>query len=481
MSRLMSLLAALAVFVLTVPAFAGGFGFPGNGTKSAARGGAYMLSVTGPEALQFNPAALSRLDGHQVTLNSNLHFFSAEFDRAGNATYSEKPSYDGDPIDNEPVETEFGAFPAPSLYLSSDLGLNDFAIAIGAYGPNAVGHRKWPKDGPQRFLLIESEVLEIYYSLGAGYHWNGLRIGGVFQMAHMLAKFQTVTSSALGTPDENPKDDAVTSLDVTDLKPTGQLALSYDVNRSLSFGAVYKFGIKFVAEGTVETEFNPEGTAAQANARLADDKAKFHVNEPDTLRLAARYAHLDGEREIFDVELVFGYERWSVLDEFKIETPGPIILELGGEVEIPLKTTTIQHQWEDTYSLRLGGDINLDEMLSVRLGGWYETAASKSAYSNLDFIAHDRYGLGLGATVYAGDFDIDFGYMAVFYADRNVDDGALPVLSPLLDDQSNNPIVNNGEYSAFNHVASIGFTYRYDGARNAYTPRVSGNTASTEE
>ena len=478
MTRLISVAAAVIALVAAAPAWAGGFNFPGNGTKSAARGGAYMLSVTGPEALQFNPALLSRLDGHQVTVNTNLHLLSATFDRAGTAPYSEKPSFDGDPIEYGAIENEALLFPAPSLYLSSDFGLEDLVFAIGAYGPNAVGARKYPVDGPQRFLLIESEVLEIYYSAAVGYNFNGLRIGGTFQLSQLLAKFTTVTSSSLGTPDENPNDDAITALEVTDFKPTGLIGVAYDVDRSLSFGALYQFPVDWVAEGTVDTMFDPNGLAGKSpadggvGARLTDDSATFKVSEPDVFTLAARYAHLDGERELFDVELEATYERWSVLENYEIIAPGPVEIQLGQPTPLDLATTFIPHNWQDTWSVRLGGDVNLDEMLTVRAGGFYETAASKSAYTNIDFFAQERFGLGLGASIYAGDFDIDVGYMAVFFADREVGDGELRVLSPLVADNSNSPVANNGTYEAFNNVFSVGFTYRYGATRNAYTPRV---------
>jgi long-subunit fatty acid transport protein len=456
-----SCLITLAVLLLTSSsALAGGFSFPGNGTKSAARAGAYMLSVTGPEALQFNPALLSGLDGFQVTLNLNLHLLQAEFDRAGNAPYD-------DTIEYGPVDNEQFLFPAPMLFVSTDLGLDDFALAAGVFGPNAVGAKRWPADGPQRFLLVESEVLEIYYSLAAGYNIEGLRFGATFQFVHLLSKFTSVTAGLL--TNEDPKEDISTTLELTDLQPTGKIGVAYDLSRSLSVGVVYKLPVNFKSEGTVKASFHPEGTASLAGAELQDDSATFKVSEADALYLSTRYAHLDGDQEIFDLELMVTYEGWNRLNDFEISSPGPVTI-FGAD--IPLNDNIIPHQWKDTYGVRLGGDFNVAESLTLRAGGFFETAASDEAYSNIDFLAHERIGLGAGATVYAGPFDIDLGYLAVFYSDRETTDGDVRLLTPLGKNTGNNTVVNNGTYSAFNNVFTVGFTYRYDGERNAYTPRV---------
>jgi long-chain fatty acid transport protein len=435
-------------------AHANGFTFPENGSKAVARGGAYGMNPAGPEALYFNPALLSKLKGYRLTLDLNLVNMNNTFQRAPE-TKQDGTVVTFDEVSDDPDAQPFlGVFPAPMLFASADFGLEDFTFALGAYGPSAFGTNAYPEDGPQRYMLIRSDLLQIYYSGAAAYQWNGLRVGATFQMAHLMTKIKTVSSSTpAGSGNEDPKDDSIAELDVTDLQPTGILGISYDISPALTVGLSYKLPAKFKMSGPATITFGENAAFLNLKAKEGAD-ATFETDEADVFRLGARYAHLDGAQELFDVELTATYERWSRLERFRFQLP-PLEGETPGE--IPLDPVVLPKEWEDTFSVRLGGGAQLTPWLRGNLGVFYESGASPTSTTHLDFLAFDRFGGGLGATFLLGDFDVDVAYAYFQGADRTVTDGKVKLIAPL--DAAGDKVVNNGDYSSHLHLFSFGFTY----------------------
>jgi long-chain fatty acid transport protein len=452
-------------------AWAGGFTFPENGTRAVGRGGAYGLGGVGPEVLAFNPAMLSRLRGHQLTLDLNLIDMNTSFVRAPEGEGEDRVVYPE--VNNDAEELPAGFFPAPMLFFSSDLGLEDFTLAAGVYGPSAYGHNIYPEGGPQRFVLIESRLLQVYYSLAAAYHWEGLRVGGVFQLSTLSINLRTTASNGAtvtAVDSENPTNDAYTRIKVTDLQPTGIVGVAYDISPSWTVGLSYKLPISWEGTGEAEVEFANEAFGMVTS--LDDGEATFKTTEADVLRGGVRYAHLECGEEIFDLELTATWEFWSRQESFQITLPD-LVLDFGGDpIRTPVEPITVPKRWEDTLSLRLGGDWNLTPWLGVRAGGFYESATVPEATTHMDFFAYSRFGGGLGATILlGGGAELDLGYLYFATEEREVDEGELKIIAPLAGGEGAKA-VNNGRYSADLHLLSVGLTWRFGGPeRDLRAPR----------
>jgi long-subunit fatty acid transport protein len=133
---------------------------------------------------------------------------------------------------------------------------------------------------------------------------------------------------------------------------------------------------------------------------------------------------------------------------------------------------TVPKRWEDTLSLRLGGDWNLTPWLGVRAGGFYESATVPEATTHMDFFAYSRFGGGLGATILlGGGAELDLGYLYFATEEREVDEGELKIIAPLAGGEGAKA-VNNGRYSADLHLLSVGLTWRFGGPeRDLRAPR----------
>lgn len=470
----LGVLLVVGISLACATAAAGGYTFPENGSKAVGRGGAYGLGGVGPEALYFNPALLSRLRGYQLTLDLNLVNQSASFQRAPEGEGEDRVTFPE--VSNQKGDLPCcSSFLAPMFFASADFGLKDFTAAIGIYGPSAYGTNVYPMDGPQRFVLIESNLLQVYYSLAAAYHWQGLRVGGTLQLTHLTVDLTTTASgafSARAADDEDPSQDIYTTLEVSDVQPTGIVGVAYDISPALSVGLSYKLPVSFEQTGTAKLQINNEALAEVTS--LDDGEAVFRTNEADVLRGGVRYAYIDAlSREIFDVELTGTYEFWSRQDQFEIELPDLVLsFNPNNPTYVPIETLEVPKKWKDSWSLRLGGDFNAAPWLSVRLGGFYESSPIPESTTHMDFFSFDRWGGALGATVLLGDVELDLGYLYLLNETRRVDNGELRIIAPQAGGQGDK-VVNNGTYDADIHLLSLGLTWRFGaGERNLQTPRV---------
>ena len=149
--------ASVLSFVLAAPAHAGGFEIPDNGVFALGRGGAFLVRADDPTALMWNPGALVKLKGTHLLYDHALVFDHSRFTRAA-TDLPEGRDYGFDPL--APVENDDTLFAlGGALILATDLGLADWAFAVGFYGPSAHGAKSFPTEGGQRYLLTSLEAL----------------------------------------------------------------------------------------------------------------------------------------------------------------------------------------------------------------------------------------------------------------------------------------------------------------------------------
>ena len=162
------------------------------------------------------------------------------------------------------------------------------------------------------------------------------------------------------------------------------------------------------AEGTMEVD---EPTLVTDDIRVT-----LPLTLPATLRGGVRYIHETDDREWFDLELMAQWENWSVIDAYDVQVEGRIS---GQEIE----DLHLAKAWRDTVSVRLGGDVHvIPEHLTVRAGGYFESAASPEAFSHLDFPSFMRGGLGAGLTAGGRGVYGTLGFLHVFQEARQVDE-----------------------------------------------------------
>ena len=502
----MFLLPVVFLAVAAVPAtvLAAGFEFGPQGVHAVGRGGAFVVGADDPSAIWWNPARLALMRGTRLMYNHTLSDMNLSFDRApaqkyavdgkGNviidaATGLPKAFVRADGTD-EPPQTYptskqlMGWFPlGMSLGLTSDFGLKDWGFGIGLSGPSAYGtvaYANQANDGSAddptltsatRYSVVNMDALIAYLSVAAAYkykEWFG--IGATFQYVAVPSVKYTLDVVGPGkVKDQNDPSknlaDLQANVNVSDWVgftgivgawvrplPSLELALSARVSP-----------IKVRATGTTDI-LRPPGIMGGSQTKLGSVSAKMSFDYPVDVKVGARYRHMKGDLEVFDIEADFVWEQWSAMDAFRTNFGGQSVSMSGSNVV--LKDITMIRNLKDTYSVRLGGTYQaIPDHLWARLGGWWESGAQKNEYTIIDLPSWDRFGIGFGLSGAFRGVEIGLSYAHVFQLSREVKSGTGAIHQQVLDFDGNvkdGYAVNEGKYSSSVDVISLGITILWE-------------------
>lgn len=406
--------AALALAAgLPAVAGAGGFEIPDRGARALGRGGANVVGVNDPTAIDYNPGALAKLRGTRLLYNHSLIWHDTRFQRAPlSSAWGEDAGTTFEEVDNARSLFPLGLFAA----VSTDFGLENWTFGAGVYGPHSVGRHDYPEYGPQSFMLTDMNVLMANYSLSAA--WKLRDVFGVGITAQYVDLIQLdyglVIDSTFTEGLDPVPDDASTQLTSTlrlrdRTSGTAIVGLWYRPHRRVELGLASRVVPVFLkAEGTMEVD--------KPTLVTDDIRVTLPLTLPAYLRGGVRYIHEAKGREWFDLELMAQWENWSVIDAYDVQVEGRIS---GQEIQ----DLHLAKAWRDTVSVRLGGDVHvIPQHLTVRAGGYWESAASPEAYSHLDFPSFMRGGIGAGLTAGGRGVYGTVGFLHVFQEARELDE-----------------------------------------------------------
>jgi long-subunit fatty acid transport protein len=128
------------------------------------------------------------------------------------------------------------------------------------------------------------------------------------------------------------------------------------------------------------------------------------------------------------------------------------------------------HDYQDTFGVRVGGAYNFRinewSRLTARLGGYFDSAATKYASTRLDFNTAAKWALTAGVGLQLRGVLFNVAYAYVWSPDREVKDSAITAVN------ANNgtayigsdPViaVGNGRYEPSTHILSMGATFHFD-------------------
>jgi long-chain fatty acid transport protein len=445
---------------------------PDNGAQAVGRGATFVARADDGTAIYHNPAGLARQRGTRLYGGGNLFLHSFEFQRAG--SFPDDPNDQRTPWGDKPfpvVTNASGPFFAPFLALSTDFGTFDrFTVAAGVFGPPSVGNRTFPlgvRGAPaaSRYDFIQSRTTIIYPTLSAAYRitrWLDLGMS-----AHLvLGNFDqtTVSFADLGQcPNvEYQPCDSRNTLVATATSFGATFGALVRPVPSFALGLTVKTPVGLTADGVV----TPQAPAI-APITIAPGNAQLTTSLPLTAKLGARYIALDGDFELYDLELDFVYEGWGAAQG---EGPRIRIPKLGQFENID---TLIVHGYSDTFGIRGGGAYNmqaLDGILTLRGGAYFDSSATSFDYTRLDFDTLAKIAGTLGIGYRRGAFAVDVGYAAVASIPRLVgtDQGKVRPINggkngrPIGNDGKLFPAVNEGAYRGFTHLLSFGVTVTFD-------------------
>lgn len=483
-----STVALLAVTAL--PALAGGGYFNGNkGARAVGRGGAFTAKADDLSAVAFNPAGLAHIGTTLIQVGNRFSYNAHSFTRA--------PTLDwGNAEDNVPRYVEFDEVENekpwhlldPILGITTNFGLEDWQFALAAYAPAGIREEEYPVEGGQRYMMVARDAMMINYS--ASVAWKLRELFGLGASLQIIAvpelKYSLVIDGFAeqggGVYPVSSKWDIVATTEGSDLftfnaviggwyrpAPFLELGLSAqvvpaDVTTSSTLSLE-----------PLQPETIPGTITLLRNEQPADD-VDVGLPLPMTFRAGARYRHLEGDLERFDIELDLTYETWSRVEQFLLDSNG--LVAQVGEYPVDIGQIKIDKQWQNTLTVALGGDYNVvPKRFTARGGVYFETAVADEPYANIDFPGGRFGGFGLGGSAFFDKFEIALAYefrgmstVSVSEGDGRVYQQAPGVVCPppytadacpdVYPGQPS-PTVNGGTYKAHTHAASLDVLYRF--------------------
>lgn len=482
---------------------ADGLDTPAAGAMQMGRAGAWVARADDPLAAFVNPAAMVR-NPNGVHVGSHLMFREHCFERRGPDGQGVSPGGTLGPAPG-PVCADIAPFPNPQVGVQHRIAQRVW-IGFAAVGPHKHGKATWPDaisynnrfnvsvphPAPQRYLMLDDEALLVYptFSVAVALRDNlSLGVGLVWGLAKF--KFSNMVAG-LGTNPENFGQDIKSTIDGFDgfipgfilsglFSPSSRVDLGWTFRYSDAIRSSTNLKVQpnyYTTGGAVETQ-NPSPATERENA------GTFRFDIPMEARLGVRYRHPRASAglgqpwvarqgspvrdamssDLFDVEVDLTYANTSAVDDIQIRLGADIPIALGGGLSVSAPTNAdMPRNWRDTLGVRLGGEfVAIPDLIAVRAGGFFESKAVADADLSLDFHQGFKAGVGGGATVRLGRFDVTAGYQHTFFGalDNGGNGNAKGLSGDPSKDFRTDFAVNGGRVTASLDEVALGLTVHY--------------------
>lgn len=456
---------------------AGGLLFPDLGTVALGRGGAFTAKADDGTAFYYNPAGLTKIDGVNLYAGLNLVDCNVLFQRkgtgepvhlAGHPFPIDNPRYDNTypQVQNKPYYPVSQATPiglSGAAFVgtwSNAFNVKGLTLTAGTYAPSGFGP-SYDKYGASRYSMIYSKSIIIYPGVGIAYAFNRyLRIGAIF-LSGMTFIDQKVAARVTAILEdeyhnEDRGGDANVSVKAHDLfMPTGIFGIQASPADWLELGLTVRLPAYIKAKGTIAWQA-PEEDMSSSTVKDGTSKLSFHF--PWVVSGGLRFI-----TQRLDVEVDFVWENWNSFDGIESDLNGTVDMYGDGSSLTDLQAAFIPKYFNNTYSFRIGSDVELwPDNLTARFGGYYQSSAYKKGNQtfSVDFPFGQQFGLGAGLSWHAfGIFDISVAYLRVIQADVEVTKGIVQQQGQKIDLGDGNQYaagntVNNGTYKVDMNIFS---------------------------
>ena len=346
--RALAAIACALVAAATLPARAGGlyaneFGTPEMGTAGA---GAEASALDASTAIPFyNPAGMTRLEGHQFIVAAGALDASVEFQADPGTTFlGGNGGQAGAPI---PILT--------AAYVHSFTERFKFGVALfGAAGAGLDYDLDWV--GRKQAQEVEIATLSLSPTLA-------YRINDVVSIAGGV----NIMASALLMKVEGLLPASQIAIDGTDT------ALSFNLSAMFEAGEKTRVGLTYVSE----TEFDYAGDVTRTGGDLTSP-VNTTMNLAQLVRVGV-YHDITRKAAILGT---VGWEDWSALE--------------NQFVTVEMLTAAIPRNWEDTYRYAAGFHYRVADPWMVRFGVTYDTSPTRAGDRTADLPVDAQTRLGAG-------------------------------------------------------------------------------------
>jgi long-chain fatty acid transport protein len=337
-------------------AWASGFHVDEQDARATGRAGAVTASTNNASAVYYNAAGLADLEGLHVQLGGSLLRPSAEFTSA---------------VDGVTTGADTQTFVLPQLF-ASWRATELLAVGIGAYAPFGLA-LKWPESSPGRTNVREADLQTFYISPTVALNLSrgvpGLSFGAGVDLVPASVRLER---------------DILFGTDVASVALSGD---AFGVGARV--GLLYRppslpevaIGVSYRSPVTLDFSGEVDFDAAQPyrSALPPDGDTETSVTLPQMVSVGFQFSPVPE----LQLELDGNWRGWSSYDRLDIELP-------DGSVDTEAK------DWNDSLTLRLGGEYTIQERWSVRAGAIWDQTPVPAERLDFQVPDADRVDLSLG-------------------------------------------------------------------------------------
>lgn len=442
---------------------AGGFLIYEHGASATGMADARTALTGDVNALYFNPAAITELDGLQLQVGTTGILPYVHYQAAGNPApprtytrYNGEEVVINDGLNDEDAKVKF--YTPIHLYVAYRIPETGLSVGYGLNNPFGLGTH-WPGDWDGRFITTASEmstffnqpVVAVDVAELAGFKDRlklSLAVGYNFVYATALLE-QHID---LRVAERLSSDPAVLGAE-GDMRLTGDavghgwnLALYVELPGLVALGASLRSGVSLPFDGNVRFRFNPAGQRAlQVLSTRIPEKTggSVTIDLPVNMNFGLAFLGVEGLR----VALDFYVSLFSSYDELDMQ------FDCVEEQTCDLDMDPVEAGWGASWQVSLGAEYLLTGALAIRAGyaSSFSPVPERTLDPSLPDGRQDQFCAGIG---YRGGFwKVDIGYMlAMWNVEKENQVGG--------EDPSGNPLGKaNGRYSTVSHLLALSFSF----------------------
>ena len=459
MKRSLLFITLLPALGLSSPAQAGGLFLPLGGVLPNGRAGAVTAGVRDPNAIQYNPAIIALLEGHQLLVDVQYGALQLDYTRAPETLRNgELRTYDS-------VSNEAPGIAMPQILFTTDFGSDQFGLGVGLFTPNSAPLRL-PYDGPQRYVIIDY-ANTIAFTTELAFAWRphpSVAIGAGIQNITFVFKGAGVSSTYLGVfgePDDADLDSTI-SINASDyFTPSANFGIWYNPIAGLELAASFQLFADIKSSGGTFKASLPDHYVYEIT-EISTDKMDVEIALPWTLRFGLRYNFDD----IADIELNIRYDRWSRQDEILIK-PHDVYLTNNALVDdVRVDNFHIPRDLKDTWGISIGSDWHvIPNRLTLRAGFAYESGATSDEYYSVFLYDTDKFIPTIGLSVDIDFVRLDFSFAHVQQLSKNITNGTYKQYNLVYPEGA--IATNNGKYRTFYDFVGLGAVFKFGGEKSS--------------
>ena len=392
---LKSLVTSTAALAMGATAFGAGYALFESSAAGNADAAGLMTKGGQPSAMFFSPAAISDLEGTQVSVGSS--FLLTHFSIDG------KNPYTGETMTKE---AEDRLFALPHVYVTHKLS-DDVQVGLGIYEKFGLG-LTMDGDWYGRYSNVEVDIMTVTVAPTISYKLSdSLSIGASLNVQGMnVAMKQKIPGSKVSPQLTDPMFDITQEVESDiSLGLGASVGINWDATENLHLAASYTSRVKHDIDGDISYYKHPVLNAAPV---FKNTTGSAELTTPDEVILAASYDFTD--------KLTLGaavtYTSWSVFDE--------LVIEYDSLAAVGAPSVTATKNWKDTVRFAFGGSYQVNENWVLRASYTYDDSPLNKSHPDYLVPAHDRHIFAVGAGWTKGDWTVDMSYFYEFVKGTDV-------------------------------------------------------------